>query len=97
MAGVVIDVTVSKGDVSLADDLDQLLADSGMARVAMHHAGACGPCQENKDPDNIPVEMCKGNIAGRHPGSTRAEDVGNLCQCWVEIQKVSDGEAVADA
>jgi hypothetical protein len=97
MAGVVIVATVSKGDSDLMGDLDALLAANGMARVVMHHAGACDPCRANDDPDDVPCSSCRGNIAGRYPSSRNAEEVGNLCQCTVEIVEVdSEGHPVND-
>lgn len=91
MGDVVIDVTISKGDASLMDDFDQILADSGMVRVAMHGPGACDACRDNRDPENVPVVDCRGNIAAEH-GAT-----GYSCQCWVDIVRTdANGRAVMD-
>lgn len=97
MAGVVITATVSAGEASLMGDFDALLAENGFARVVVHHAGACDPCRANEDPDDVPCAECRGNIAGRYPGHARAEAVGNLCQCTVEIVRVSADGTVPDA
>lgn len=84
-----ITVTISKGDASLMDDIDELLHAGGLVRIAMHGPGACGPCRDNRDPENVPVADCRGNIAAEH-GAT-----GYSCQCWVDIVQADDqGRAV---
>ena len=88
MAGVTITATVSAGEASLSDDFDALLADMGMERYVIHHAGCCDPCRANEDPDDVPCQACRGNIAGRYPGHARAEAVGNLCECTVGIREI---------
>lgn len=53
--------------------------EKGLALKVQHEPGACRPCRENEDVNQIPFPGCRGNISGRHPTSR----VGNLCKCTV--------------
>jgi hypothetical protein len=101
MAGVVIDVSIEKGGTSVADDLDQLVSDSGYELVVVHGPRACGPCRANENPHNVPCAECHGNIAGKVGANVADSDDpdadddkalarGNLCQCRVELRKKAD-------
>jgi hypothetical protein len=82
MAGVIINVTVSHGG-SLMGELDDSLDDSGLERYVIHGANACGPCQANKNPDNVPCAACTGNTSRIDPDDGK----GNLCQCKVGVRR----------
>lgn len=88
MAGVIIDVTISHGSGSLADDLDQMMEDSGLELVVVNGPGACGPCRANKDPHNVPCWECQGNIL-----RIDSDDPGarNMCNCRVEVRNRREG------
>lgn len=100
MAGVVITAVVHAGQVSVSDDVDQALSDSGYELVIVRGPHACGPCRANENPHDVPCSECTGNIAGRLGASGDSDDpdaddadamaIGNLCQCRVRLQKKTD-------
>lgn len=103
MAGVVITAVVEAGGISIADEMDQSLSDSGYELVVVHGPRACGPCRANENPHNVPCAECTGNIAGKVKANVSdgddpdADDAGalargNLCQCNVELRKKNDDE-----
>lgn len=101
MAGVVINVTISRGGPSSDDILEDSLSDSGFELYVIHGPGACGPCRANQDPRNVPCEQCNGNILRLLTESNDEDPIedlaeaglsggGNMCQCRVGVRRKGD-------
>lgn len=73
MADIIVTVSVEGGDIDILDMIKDELR--GKKLRVKKSPGACGPCQGNDDPEQVPFSGCN-SARGRR---------GNGCKCTVEV------------